>query len=142
MPDTSTKTSIQKSEPAKHLGHTNPTLPKEARKFTERPIGSSPVQLTEEQWLGALHATEVEDMKQQIKFRPWFIYVIFTLVILQSIGIGYIVLRALDLNQLPELQLILSTLVAGTLTQSYLLLRFITNKIFGDIDYHNENRRR
>lgn len=48
-----------------------------------------------------------------------------------------IVIKALDANVLNNLQLIFSTLVAGTLTQSYLILRLIAEKVFGEIVYDN-----
>ena len=61
------------------------------------------------------------------------------LVVVQTVAIFVIVSVALAMNQLQDLQLIFSALIAGTLTQSYFLLRLITEKVFGDIDYHSED---
>jgi hypothetical protein len=115
----------------------NPSLPPETKTFQEEPIGIPYIQLGDTQWQGALHATEVDDKKQQIKLRPWFAGGVFLLLAGQNVGIWFVVVWALQAGQLNSLQLIFSTLIAGTLTQSYLILRFITNKVFSDIDYHN-----
>jgi hypothetical protein len=57
------------------------------------------------------------------------------LLVAQNLGIWLIVVWAMNRDELQGLQLIFSTLIAGTLAQSYLTLRFITKKIFGDINY-------
>jgi hypothetical protein len=116
----------------------NQKLPKSISKFQEEDL-KLPQQLTDEQFNKALHATEVKDKNQQIKLRPWFAAGVFILVIGQTGGIFWLTYLALNSQQLPQLQLIFGALVAGTLTQSYLILKFITNKIFSDIKYHNSS---
>lgn len=115
----------------------NPPLPPELQDFEQESIKQRYMHLTEAQWLGALHATEIDDKKQTLWLRPVFVVGAFLLVMGQSVGIWFVVVWALQTRQLHELQLIFSTLIAGTLTQSYFILRFITNKVFSDIDYHN-----
>ena|ERR1700733_8700539 len=117
----------------------NPQLPSEVEQFKKEPLLTPYTQLTESQWLGALHATEVADMRQQIRLRPFFAFGVFILLLIQNFGVWFIIVWAIQSKELSQLQLIFSTLIAGTLTQSYLILRFITNKIFSDIDYHNES---
>lgn len=120
----------------------NPALPPEIAQFYPAPIKVPYIQLTEDQWLGALHATEVEDKRQQIKLRPWFSGGVFILLVSQNVGIWFFVVWALQNGQLAQLQFLFSTLIAGTLTQSYFILRFITTKVFSDIDYHNGDCKR
>ena len=115
----------------------NPSLPVEVRGFKKEPLKTPFNQLTESQWSGALHATEVGDMHQQIKLRPYFASGVFLLILIQNLGIWWIVVWSIQRGDIEKLQVIFSALIAGTLTQSYFILRFITNKIFSDIDYHN-----
>lgn len=116
---------------------TNPRLPTETLGFVETSIEEPAVSLTADEWLSALHTAEIQDKQQQIRLRPWFAAAMFTVLVVQNVGIWFLVVWALNKSQLGELQLIFSALVAGSLTQSYFILRLITKKIFGDIDYHN-----
>jgi hypothetical protein len=115
----------------------NQSLPESVRKFQEEDLKLPSQQLTEDQFYKALRATEVKDKKQQIRLRPLFAWGVFILIFVQTGAIFWLSYEALRADQLPELQLIFAALVAGTLTQSYLILKFITNKIFSDIKYHN-----
>jgi len=94
-------------------------------------------QLTADEWIGALHGVEVRDKNQQITLRPFFAIGVFLLLMLQNLGIWFIVVWALNKGQLHQLELIFSTLIGGSLVQSYYILRFITEKVFSDIDYGN-----
>jgi len=96
-----------------------------------------PFTLTAKGWRSGLRSTEIGDHKQKLRARPWIAWGVGLLLVVQNAGIFFIVVRALDTSQLKDLQLIFSTLIAGSLTQSYFLLRLITGKIFGDINYHN-----
>lgn len=119
----------------------NPVLPSETSSFriTEIEEPSSRFSLTE--WRGVLRDIEVKDKRQQIKLRPWFAFGVFVLLLIQNLGIWFILVWSLHTGQLESLELIFSTLIAGTLTQSYLILRLITKKVFGDIRYeHNHEK--
>jgi len=118
----------------------NAGLPPGIEQFREERLDRS-TGLTDTQWNEQLHATEVRDKQQQIKLRPIFAIGVFVLIIGQNIGVWFIVVWALQRQELPQLQLIFSTLIAGSLTQSYFILRFITNKVFSDIDYHNGDKK-
>jgi hypothetical protein len=110
----------------------------EVQDFQEQGV-ERPFALTAEGWRCGLRETEIDDNKQKLKARPFLAWGVGVLLVLQTIGIWFIVVWALNKSQLGHLQLIFSTLVAGTLTQSYFLLRLITEKVFGDINYHNSD---
>lgn len=110
-------------------------LPTEIGNFRKLHISRTVPQLTKSEWYGALHAAEVSDRKQQIFLRPWFAFGVFILLATQNIGIWFIVIWAMQRNELDKLQFIFSALIGGTLTQSYFILKFITNKVFSDITY-------
>ena len=93
--------------------------------------------LTATAWRAALRSTEIDDHKQKLKARPFIAWGVGLLLLLQNIAVFIIVYIALCNGTLKDLQLIFSALIAGSLTQSYFLLRLITEKVFGDIDYHN-----
>lgn len=112
-------------------------FPKETATFTRTVVENDGVRFTVDDWLSGLRAAEIKDHQQQINIRPWFALAVFVLLVGQNIGIWLLVKWSLETGQLKDLQLILGTLVAATLTQSYFILRLITKKIFGDIDYHN-----
>jgi len=105
--------------------------------FIEQTIRQPLLASTADGWRSRLWSTEIRDARQKITARPYIAWGVGGLLILQNAGIYIIVMSALDKGVLKELQLIFSTLVAGSLTQSYFLLRLITGKIFGDINYHN-----
>jgi len=115
----------------------NPSLPQEVSGFKKSSIEVPLVNLTADEWLSALHSTEIKDKQQQIMLRPYFAAGKYILLVAQNIGIWLLIDRSLEKNSLEQLQLIFSTLVAGSLTQSYLIIRLITKKLFDDIDYHN-----
>ncbi|HSW92076.1 MAG TPA: hypothetical protein VLG09_05510 [Candidatus Saccharimonadales bacterium] len=114
-------------------------FPKETSTFTRTVVENDGVRFTVDDWLSGLRAAEIKDRQQQINIRPWFAIAVFVLLVGQNIGIWLLVKWSLETGQLKDLQLILGTLVAATLTQSYFILRLITKKIFGDIDYHNND---
>ncbi|HSW92089.1 MAG TPA: hypothetical protein VLG09_05585 [Candidatus Saccharimonadales bacterium] len=114
-------------------------FPKETSTFTRTVVENDGVRFTVDDWLSGLRAAEIKDRQQQINIRPWFALAVFVLLVGQNIGIWLLVKWSLETGQLKDLQLILGTLVAATLTQSYFILRLITKKIFGDIDYHNND---
>jgi hypothetical protein len=114
-------------------------FPKETSTFTRTVVENDGVRFTVDDWLSGLRAAEIKDRQQQIDIRPWFALAVFVLLVGQNIGIWLLVKWSLETGQLKDLQLILGTLVAATLTQSYFILRLITKKIFGDIDYHNND---
>jgi len=116
----------------------NQKLPDGISKFQEETLRLPP-QLSDQQYNDATHAAEVRDKNQQIGLRPWFALGVFLLVFLQTGAIFALIIMSLERGQLPELQLIFGTLVASTLTQSFFILRFITNKIFSPIKYHNSS---
>lgn len=93
--------------------------------------------LTAKGWRAGLRSTEIDDHKQKIKARPYIAWGVGILLVLQNVAVFGIVYTALCNNTLKDLQLIFSALIGGSLTQSYFLLRLITEKVFGDIDYHN-----
>jgi len=105
--------------------------------FVKQTIRQPLLASTAEGWRSRLWSTEIRDAQQKITARPYIAWGVGALLILQNVGIYIIVITALNKGVLKELQLIFSTLVAGSLTQSYFLLRLITGKIFGDINYHN-----
>lgn len=115
----------------------NPKLPAETTAFRPKPIRSPYMALTESQWLGALHGAELRDKLQQVRLRPWLAVGVFVLLLTQNIGIWFIIVWAIQTTELSQLQLIFSTLIAATLTQSYLILRYVVDKVFDDIDYHD-----
>ncbi len=135
------KSSLAKNTEAKPVASkqtiANPQLPKEVSGFTQKAVTASTIALTTDEWLGALHGAEIKDKLQQISLRPWFAGGVFLLLGIQNLGIWFIVNWALDKRELSQLQPIFIVLVSGTLTQSYFVLKFITNKIFDSIDYHN-----
>lgn len=104
--------------------------------FKERPV-SLPFIMTVTQWRRALRQTEINDNSQKIKARPYLAWGVGLLLVAQNIGIWFIVMRALETQQLESLQIIFSVLIAGTLAQSYFLLKLITERVFRDINYHN-----
>ena len=111
-------------------------LPVEVTEFRPRKR-SQPEGLTRDEWLAGSRNIEVKDKNQLIVLRPIFAGAVYVLLLAQNIAIFFIVLKALDANVLNNLQLVFSTLVAGTLTQSYLILRLIAEKVFGEITYDN-----
>lgn len=111
-------------------------LPVEVTDFKPRKR-SRPDGLTRDEWLAGSRSIEVRDKNQLIWLRPVFAGAVYLLLLAQNITIFLIVIKALDANVLNNLQLIFSTLVAGTLTQSYLILRLIAEKVFGEIAYDN-----
>ncbi|MDN5274827.1 MAG: hypothetical protein JWP06_728 [Candidatus Saccharibacteria bacterium] len=115
----------------------NPSLPQETSGFTESSIQIPLVNLTADEWLSALHSTEIKDKNQQIRLRPYFAGGMYILLVAQNVGIWLLIVWALQSNSLEQLQLIFSALIAGSLTQSYLIIKLITKKLFDDIDYHN-----
>lgn len=104
--------------------------------FKERDV-ELPKTLTAKAWRAGLRSTEIDDHKQKLKARPFIAWGVGVLLLLQNVAVFTIVYVALCDGSLKDLQLIFSTLIAGSLTQSYFLLRLITEKVFGDIDYHN-----
>ena len=94
--------------------------------------------LTVKGWRAGLRSTEIDDHKQKIRARPYIAWGVGTLLVLQNFAVFAIVYIALRNGTLEDLQLVFSALIAGSLTQSYFLLRLITEKVFGDIDYHNQ----
>lgn len=98
-----------------------------------------PFTLTANGWRAALRITEIDDHKQKLKARPFIAWGVGALLVVQNAAIFYIVYVALCNETLSDLQLIFSALIAGSMTQSYFLLRLITEKVFGDIDYHNRD---
>ncbi len=127
------KTSVnQKSAAVKRVEFSFPDV----AGFTEQEV-EQPFSLTAEGWRCGLRQTEIEDNKQKVKARPFLAWGVGMLLIVQNAGIWFIVVWALNKGQLQDLQLIFSTLIAGSLTQSYFLMRLITEKVFGDINYHN-----
>ncbi|HEX8763487.1 MAG TPA: hypothetical protein VF733_07090 [Candidatus Saccharimonadales bacterium] len=119
----------------------NPILPTETRSFRVVKVQTPGARFSIEEWRGVLRDIEVRDKRQQIKLRPWFAFGVFIILSAQNVGIWFILVWALHSGQLEQLQLIFSTLIAGTLAQSYLILRLITKKVFGDITYeHNDEQ--
>lgn len=115
----------------------NPKLPAETAAFQQKPLRSPYLALSELQWLGALRGAELRDKLQQVRLRPWLAGGVFILLLSQNVGVWFIIVWAIQTTELSQLQLIFSTLIAATLTQSYLILRFVINKVFDDIDYHD-----
>ena len=115
----------------------NPALPDEVSQFTKTKLPEASLTFTVDEWMAGLRSTEIRDKAQQIRLRPWFAFGVFVLLAAQNIGIWLLVVWALEQNQLKDLQLIFTSLVGGSLTQSYFILRLITKKVFDDIDYHN-----
>ncbi len=119
----------------------NPTLPTETRSFRVVKVQSPAARFSIVEWRSVLRDIEVRDKRQQIKLRPWFAFGVFVILSAQNVGIWFILVWALHSGQLEQLQLIFSTLIAGTLAQSYFILRLITKKVFGDISYeHNDEQ--
>lgn len=113
------------------------SLPLEISKFKEKEISTPKTTLTVAQWRSGLRQTEIEDNIQRLRARPWIAWGVGLLLILQSIGIWFIIVWSIQSGQLKNLQLIFSALIGGTLTESYFLLKLIVRQIFGDINYHN-----
>lgn len=119
----------------------NPVLPSETRSFRITEIEEPSIRFSLVEWRGVLRDIEVKDKRQQIKLRPWFALGVFILLLVQNLGIWFILVWSLHTEQLESLQFIFSTLIAGTLAQSYFILRLITKKVFGDIRYeHNHEK--
>lgn len=118
----------------------NPVLPEitfpDISGFKKRKVESG-ARLTAKGWRAGLRSTEIDDHKQKIKARPYIAWGVGILLVLQNVAVFGVVYIALCNNTLKDLQLIFSALIGGSLTQSYFLLRLITEKVFGDIDYHN-----
>lgn len=104
--------------------------------FKEEKVTPPSSRMTAKQWRHGLRKIEIKDNMQKLKARPLLAWGVGLLLVAQNIGIYYIIMRALEMDQLKDLQLIFGTLIAGSLTQSYFLLRLITEKVFGNIDYH------
>lgn len=104
--------------------------------FRQRKVESR-ASLTVKGWRAGLRGAEIDDNKQKIKARPFIAWGVGILLVLQNFAVFGLVYVALCSDKLHDLQIIFSALMAGTLTQSYFLLRLITEKVFGDIDYHN-----
>jgi hypothetical protein len=110
----------------------------EAANFPDKKI-ERPYATTVKRWRAGLRATEIDDHRQKLRARPIIAWGVGALLLVQNVAIWYLVKWALWGHELGALQLIFSTLIAGTLTQSYFLLRLIVRQIFGKIDYHNED---
>jgi hypothetical protein len=93
--------------------------------------------MTMEGWESAMRTAQVKDHRLKIVSRICLTVVVTALLFMQNIGIWFIIVWALNKNCLDGLQLIFSTLIAGSLAQSYLLLRLITERVFREIDYSN-----
>jgi len=119
----------------------NPVLPSETRSFRITEIEEPSIRFSLAEWRGVLRDIEVKDKRQQIKLRPWFALGVFVLLLVQNLGIWFILVWSLHTRQLESLQVIFSTLIAGTLAQSYLILRLITKKVFGDIRYEHNHKK-
>src|SRR5580765_4884321 len=144
VPDQMTE-STEYAKESVQVATLNPKLPPETENtenFARKPIEKSTLSLTGDQWQSALHGAELKDVKQRIWLRPFFAGTVFLLLGAQNLGVWFIVVWAIQRSELSQLQLVFSTLVAGTLTQSYLILKFITNRVFSDIDYHNGSEKR
>ena len=124
-----------------HAKPKNPKLPQEIHSFKVTELQTPSIRFTVEVWRGVLRDIEVRDKRQQIRLRPLFAGGVFIILGVQNVGIWFILVWALHAGQLQDLQFIFSALIAGTLTQSYFILRLITKKVFGDIRYeHNHER--
>lgn len=105
------------------------------RERVERP----PV-MSVKKWGAHLRGTEIKDYEQKLRARPWIAWGVGALLLAQNAAIFCLVFIALNNNSLKDLQPIFGAVIAGTLTQSYFLLRLITEKVFGDIDYHTNDK--
>lgn len=112
-------------------------LPPELSNFEPKGIAHTRSR-TVQQWRESLREKEIEDIQQRIKARPRIAIGIGLLLLVQNAGIWFITVWALNKYELGQLQLIYSTLIGGTLIQSYFLLRLIVKQVYGDIDYHNK----
>jgi len=124
------------------LSGVNTKLPNEVLNFRvyDKSSHNKYPQFTADEWTAALYGVEVRDKNQQITLRPWFAAGVFLLLMVQNIGVWFIVVWALNKGQLENLELIFSTLISGSLVQSYFILRFITEKVFSDIDYRHSKK--
>ena len=117
----------------------NPELPDEVGTFASEALEqSSPSDPTVDQWTDALHDRRLKDVTLQLWLRIGLSIGVFVLLTLQNIGVWFIVVWAMHRSQLTGLQLIFSTLIAGSLTQSFLVLRLIVIRAFNDIDYSKD----
>lgn len=128
------------TEPTENTPPTEPvqpeSLPPELSGFETKGIQySTPISV--DRWRGILRQTEVQDNRQKLRARPWIAWGVGLLLLVQNVGLWFLIVWALHRGQLTELQWIFGTLIGGTLTESYFLLKLIVRQIFGDINYHN-----
>lgn len=117
----------------------NPRLPTEAKSFSRNAIPQKDRQPLVR--YEALHDMELLDVRQQIKMRPYVAAFFAFLLIAQSVAIFFLLYWSLKNGQMAQLQLVLSVLIAGTLTQSYKISQLIVNKLFEPIDYADKSER-
>ena len=137
----STATKPKRSQTASAISEPlsrNPELPSAVVDFRTTNTRRPAPRLTTDEWTEARYGADIKDKNQQIMLRPWFAGGVFLLIIVQNIGVWFIVVWALRTRELADLQFIFGALVAGTLTQSYFILRFITEKVFTKIEYDND----
>lgn len=101
----------------------------------------SPVQGSYDEIKKARSSLRNRDIRQQIWLRPLVLFLYFILLAAQNIGLWFLVVWALNANQLDKLQLIFATLISGTLIESYWISKFMVSKLFGDIDYSETKKR-
>ncbi len=79
-----------------------------------------------------------DDLDGIVFLRKLFAWLLLFLLFLQNVWVLVLVTIALNTHQLGELMLIFSILVAATLTETYVSIKFMVQYIFHDLSYSSD----
>lgn len=88
-----------------------------------------------------LNEVEISDVVSQIEMRKRVAYFFGAILIIQHFFVFAICYILIKNGQLKDHQLILSSLVASTLAETYAVARIIVFKLFESIDYKDKHAR-
>lgn len=118
----------------------NPDLPLETIQFVVNPIRPEAIR-TNIQHIEKLHKAELHDVNQQIWMR-WVLAGFFgLLLVLQHVGLFFVLLWSLRREILTDIQPLLAILVPATLAQTYGISRLIVDRMFKPIDFGDKQER-
>ena len=86
-----------------------------------------------------LDVARLREIKSKFVTRIVLTVLFILLLFVQNVIVFYVVYESLILNRLASLQLIFSTLIAATLTETYFVIKIIVNYMFRDEDYTYKN---
>jgi len=77
-----------------------------------------------------------QDYQWRIEAREHYGYLIFQMLFCQNIAVFGLVYLAFFTHELKDLQLILGTVITGTLTATYFSINYLIKWLFTDINYN------